>query len=265
MIKRFERNLKGGKDYVVGDIHGCFAQLEQALSYLDFNKSADRLFCVGDLVNRGNESIKALHYLNEPWFFSVLGNHDWMIAYLPDDIKRFARNHNVCLDWVHEVEQKMFHELQDKMRQMPLLIEVETNYGKVGIVHAEVRPTYASWQEVIEKAQSYTSTQFAENSFMLTGRSRVRKQNQLQIDRIVEGIDYVISGHTTVNQYEQHGNSIFIDAGLVYGINHKLIDGKPAGLTFFEIESKTIHHFKAEHLKLSEKVDITIPIQSKIH
>ena len=66
-----------GNDYVVGDIHGHAKKLLKQLDGIGFDATVDRLICVGDLIDRGPESIEALALLNEPWFFSVLGNHEY--------------------------------------------------------------------------------------------------------------------------------------------------------------------------------------------
>lgn len=236
-----------GKDYVVGDIHGAFDQLEQALIAIGFDKSQDRLISVGDLVDRGTDSLKALDYLNEPWFYAVLGNHDWTVAW--DNSPQFRiSNHNPGdTDWALGIrDTPAYQQLSDRMKRLPLLIEVTTRAGKIGVVHAEVRPTYQSWQEVVERADSYITTESAQESFMLTGRARIRKRAELDWARRVEGVDYVISGHSVVNQYELIGNSLFIDAGLVYGINPALADKKPAGLSLVELESMRLYHFTAQ-------------------
>ena len=47
---------ESGRDFVVGDVHGCFRTLEHALGALTFDPNLDRLFGVGDLVNRGPHS-----------------------------------------------------------------------------------------------------------------------------------------------------------------------------------------------------------------
>ena len=71
-----------GNDYVVGDIHGCYDELQSLLKFVNFNKNVDRLFCVGDLVHRGPKSIECLELLlsknknGEKWFFSTFGNHE---------------------------------------------------------------------------------------------------------------------------------------------------------------------------------------------
>ena len=66
-----------GATYLVGDIQGCFESLEALLVAVGFG-DADRLWCVGDLVNRGPASLDVLRYargLGER-FACVLGNHD---------------------------------------------------------------------------------------------------------------------------------------------------------------------------------------------
>ena len=60
----------------MGDIHGHFSRLEATLAMRRFNPAQDRLFSVGDLVDRGQESPQVLDWLKRPWFFAVCGNHD---------------------------------------------------------------------------------------------------------------------------------------------------------------------------------------------
>ena len=53
-VARFEENATG-RDFVVGDLHGMFSHLEALLNEVAFDESADRLFSVGDLIDRGPE------------------------------------------------------------------------------------------------------------------------------------------------------------------------------------------------------------------
>lgn len=61
-MQHFQEN-KVGTDYVVGDIHGCFTKLAEALDEVGFNFTKDRLFSTGDLVDRGPESEECLEWL----------------------------------------------------------------------------------------------------------------------------------------------------------------------------------------------------------
>ena len=60
----------------VGDIQGCRDELERLLEKLRFDPSADKLHPVGDLVNRGPDSLGTLRLLRDVKAGGVLGNHD---------------------------------------------------------------------------------------------------------------------------------------------------------------------------------------------
>jgi serine/threonine protein phosphatase 1 len=62
-----------GRDFVCGDIHGCFDALDAQLEQLAFDAAMDRLISVGDLIDRGPRSADALHYLRKPWLHAVMG------------------------------------------------------------------------------------------------------------------------------------------------------------------------------------------------
>ena len=64
--------------YWVGDIQGCDAPLGQLLDQIDFSASRDRLYVLGDLVNRGPDSLAVLRRLQRlgSSVQCVLGNHD---------------------------------------------------------------------------------------------------------------------------------------------------------------------------------------------
>lgn len=64
--------------YAVGDIQGCYDDLRRALDAVSFEPTADQLWCVGDLVNRGPDSLSVLRYIRQLGdnAVCVLGNHD---------------------------------------------------------------------------------------------------------------------------------------------------------------------------------------------
>ena len=71
-------NLKSEQRvFAVGDLHGEITALNEKLVEIGFNKDADLLISVGDLIDRGEDSLACLSLIhNEPWFHAVRGNHE---------------------------------------------------------------------------------------------------------------------------------------------------------------------------------------------
>jgi len=80
--------------YAVGDIQGCFKPLQQLLKQVHFNPQHDTLWCVGDLVNRGPDSLKTLRFLKNlgDACVCVLGNHDLHLLELAAGGKTYRRD-----------------------------------------------------------------------------------------------------------------------------------------------------------------------------
>ncbi|MGY6271861.1 metallophosphoesterase [Achromobacter denitrificans] len=83
-----------GRDFVVPDLHGSYSLLMNRLDQLKFDPNADRIFSVGDLVDRGPEPMNTLRLLREPWFYAVRGNHDDMLLSALGKMESWAHSPN---------------------------------------------------------------------------------------------------------------------------------------------------------------------------
>ena len=107
-------------DYVIGDVQGCYEPLQRLLDSLNFDEQSDRLWFVGDLVNRGPESLAVLRFIkNLPLTPRiVLGNHD--LHLLGNLFGENTWHHSD--DTLHEILAAPDHEeLGHWLRQQPIL------------------------------------------------------------------------------------------------------------------------------------------------
>ncbi len=203
-VKRFERNTVGN-DYVVGDIHGAYTRLQAALDEIGFNPEVDRLFSVGDLVDRGPESQKVLEWLEKPWFHPVMGNHEDMAI-------RFARGHDIAREnyfqngggWLMAMLKDTQHEYGVALNELPYAIEVQTAHGTVGIVHADI--VGPSWTQFISTLESGQYNRHFRMNIMWS-RDRIENNDHSG----VLDIDLMVVGHTQVIHAAKLGNVLFIE------------------------------------------------------
>lgn len=207
-VKSFEKNEEG-RDYVVGDVHGNFTKLQQALERIGFNPERDRLFSVGDLVDRGPESEKALEWLEFPWFFPVQGNHEDMAIRWPEgnmDGSNYLQNGG---GWNLANPDSVQRDIAEALRVLPIGIEVETNAGLVGIVHAECAGNdWIAFREALngDYPQSAKKRLIQE---ALWARHRIT----YGLTDEVLGVHALIVGHTPVERKTVLGNVHYIDTG----------------------------------------------------
>jgi bis(5'-nucleosyl)-tetraphosphatase (symmetrical) len=125
--------------YVVGDVQGCAAELDELLSLVRFDTKVDRVYFVGDLVNRGPDSVGVLRRVkslsDSGVADAVLGNHDFFLIMA---IEGFSKLHpGDTLDQV--LRQPDARALVDWLRHRPLLLEIQSNL----IVHAGLLPAWS--------------------------------------------------------------------------------------------------------------------------
>ncbi|MCU1717334.1 metallophosphoesterase [Pseudomonas sp. 5P_3.1_Bac2] len=204
LIKRFTRNTDG-RDFAVGDIHGCFTLLQAALDRAGFDSAVDRLFSVGDLVDRGPECRDVLEWLGKPWFHPVRGNHDdYVCRFNTCDTENWFYNGGA---WFASLAWDEQREFAAQFRELPIAIEVETEGGLVGIVHADC--PFHDWGQLqieLSELAEAKRLKLVKNTCMWS-RSRITDDDHAG----VKGVRAVVCGHTPVNAPVVLGNVFHID------------------------------------------------------
>jgi bis(5'-nucleosyl)-tetraphosphatase (symmetrical) len=127
--------------YAVGDIQGCFNSLERLLDKCCFNPRVDRLWLVGDLVNRGPKSLETLRFVKQlgKAALTVLGNHDLYLLMVAEGAVK-GRGKDDTLQPILDAPD--CSELLDWLRHQPLC-HVE---GSFCMVHAGLLPQWTPAQ-----------------------------------------------------------------------------------------------------------------------
>jgi len=187
----------------VGDIHGHFSRLRLSLDAIGFDPARDRLFSVGDLVDRGPENEQALDWLAEPWFHAVQGNHeDYAIRHYQRGLVDVDNYRHYGGGWFLDLPRERQRVYAEAFAALPLAREIETAQGLVVVIHAD-SPS-RSWHAVERLLREH--------------RRRSRSRAQWSRERLrsgdesgVAGVRAVVVGHTPVIQPVVLGNVYHID------------------------------------------------------
>ncbi len=123
--------------YAIGDLQGCLAEFEQLLHQIKFNDAHDQLWLVGDLVNRGPDSLSMLRKIKSlgDAVVTVLGNHDLHLLAVAEGVAE--KHHSDTLDEILNAPDR--DELLDWLRHQRL-IHVQ---GDHVLLHAGLMPQWS--------------------------------------------------------------------------------------------------------------------------
>lgn len=203
---RFFNPSRRGRDFVVGDLHGCRSMFDRMLEEIGFDKRIDRMFCTGDLGDRGPESRECIALLDEPWFFSVMGNHEMALI---ESVSNPHFNWDWWLAnggaWARGCMAEELVEYADKVSDLPLAIVVGDGEERFNVIHAE----FFGSDDDLASALADEAPESAAMS-LLWGRDLIdgkRKPDEQ------EGLSLTFCGHSPVTQVSKLGSQVFIDTG----------------------------------------------------
>ncbi|MDR9451727.1 MAG: metallophosphoesterase [Acidimicrobiia bacterium] len=225
----------------MGDIHGCLNEFLRAAEAVNFDPAADRLFSVGDLVDRGPHSLEMLEFaLDHDWFHVVPGNHEVMCldlveAFLettmpgdhvwrinPRELDQAAEN---GLGWligamVGDGSENGARRAEVALRlteDWPLAMEVQLADGAFGVLHAD--PCNRDWP-MVEAITSLDRVPHGEEMKIIWGRGDIMaiRQGASDMKASVRGVTRLFTGHTVVQPAPMmRGNRVWLDGGAVFG------------------------------------------------
>lgn len=147
-----------GRDLVVGDLHGHRSLFERVLERMNFDPARDRVLSVGDLIDRGPESLDTLALIEQPWFHAVLGNHELMLlnflGYYGSRIHNRKSFPSGSGQWVIEAasrSRKRLGRLADRLASLPLAIHVDASVP-FNVTHGDLHPLGDSQQNLLDVA-----------------------------------------------------------------------------------------------------------------
>jgi serine/threonine protein phosphatase 1 len=146
--QRFPANT-AGRDFIVGDMHGCLALFQAELDRIAFDPAKDRVFSVGDLADRGPNSMGCLRLLREPWFHAVRGNHEAMLldyaypvaapyAYDSSSGLFFRNGGRWVLDLDKSDQDELWSDLAPRVAALPYVLTVGEGATRFHVAHAEL-------------------------------------------------------------------------------------------------------------------------------
>ena len=127
--------------YAIGDIQGCYDSLQRLLERCAFDPAQDRLWLVGDLVNRGPKSLETLRFIKSlgPAALTVLGNHDLYLLMVAEGGAKFRGKDDTIQPILDAPD---CSELLNWLRHQPLC----HTEGEYCLVHAGLLPQWTAAQ-----------------------------------------------------------------------------------------------------------------------
>jgi len=191
-----------GRIIIIGDVHGCYAELAQLLREVHVVAGRDRVIFLGDLINKGPDSARVWDLFRSVRGESIMGNHEWSMLQLLDG------NGNRHAKYKERLEHhfgKALPAFVRSVRKWPFWIDV----GDYMLVHAGLVPGKHPSQTdpwILTTIRTWDGI----------GKDLLHPRNPPWFD-LYEGEQTVVFGHWAALGGLQRSRVIGLDTGCVYG------------------------------------------------
>lgn len=190
---------------IIGDVHGCFDELQDLLSLIKYQSQTDRLIFVGDLINKGPRSLDTLKWVRSEQAEVVTGNHELGFV-------KWVKSQQGSPDLVSSGFSKLADEMADQLEDWiqwieswPLYIEEDDFI----VVHAGLGPGHALHStpaQILATIRTWDGT----------GRDLKNPKNPPWYELYTDP-KLVVFGHWALKGIVERKNAIGLDSGCVYG------------------------------------------------
>ena len=191
--------------FVVGDIAGDIHHLSAALDRVSFTPSSDVLITLGDMIDRGPDSIGVLKLLRELNALTLLGNHEHLMieATLGQDLLAKQLWHQNGGSWSKEVPNEQLEAICYWLLEQPLSMVIEYQRHRIGLSHT--LPPQWDWESLpVDKTATVSA--------LLWDRELVKKRKC----NANKNVDFSIHGHNSTPAPFWIANTYHIDTSF-YG------------------------------------------------
>lgn len=220
--------------WCTGDLQGCASEFERLLRAIDFDPARDELWCLGDLVNRGPDSLAALRLWRDVGGRGVIGNHD--VYALLTRSGRWPRKRDTLEALFNAPDGD---QLLARLRALPVLAHLpgppEARVPDLWVVHAGLDPRWTDLHAVAKTANAGPHDDAWLESPTVSFATRVRcctaNGERSKFDRDpadcpppykpwdahYRGPAMVAHGHWAWRGHYRGAHTIGLDSGCVYG------------------------------------------------
>jgi len=213
-------DLDNDRHLIIGDQHGRYDILMALLDKANYDPAKDILYSVGDMIDRGPDSVKMVEFFQQERCYAVKGNHELMMMDTEWSETWLNNGGLVCLTDLERNDRS--HEwLKDIIRPLPWVIDVGDNDEEHAfrIVHAEHPPGWSEsfFQRTLNDAINHDDTTF---SRLLWSRKLIQAAtvNINVLRPSAHGIEFhperyrqVFTGHTPIHKAFKCGDHWFLD------------------------------------------------------